>query len=589
MSRRTSLRFSASISSFVALGLGLLCFEHRAAAQEGFALNRFDPAERGSVFFRGDSLDIAGGPRWAAGVVGDLGHKVLVARNEDGDEMATVIRDQLFLHLGGSVVVLDWLRLGLSVPILAYQRASDFDVAGSSIAPSEDFSLGDVRLGADALLVGEREDAFRLGAGVRFYLPTGNRDAFASDGSLRIAPLVSVAGDVGPFVYAVSPGVMVRTEGQDFVNEPVGSEMLLSVSAGLRLIERRLVVGPELFASTNIADGRRGFIKRTTTPVELILGGHYDVGKDVRLGIGFGPGLSEGLGAPASRWLASLEWVPGVEPEKAPSDRDGDGIADEQDACPDQVGVPQSNPALHGCPEPTPPVDSDQDGIPDDLDACPTQPGPENREDPRKNGCPPPPDRDGDGIADDVDACPAEAGTAKTDDPARHGCPEPVDSDGDGITDGQDACPKDSGVANADPSKNGCPLAVVQESRIQILERIEFDTNKATLTPESDRVLEAVATVLEKHPEITKISIEGHTDNKGPAWLNRDLSRKRAAAVVGWLTQRGIAAARLTSAGFGPDQPIATNDSDDGRQKNRRVEFKILESSKAKPAETTGK
>jgi OmpA-OmpF porin, OOP family len=592
MSQRISVRSSVCISSLCALGLGL-AFESQAAAQQGVALNRFDPAEQPGLFFRGDYLDIAGDRRWAAGLIADWGHKVLVAYDEDGhSELATVIGDQLLLHLGGSLILVDRLRIGLNIPILAYQKATHFDAAGVSLAPSEDVSLGDIRLGADVRLLGETEQPFRLAAGLRVYLPSGNRDAFVSDGRTRLAPSVSAAGDIEPFVYAASTGFLIRTQGRDFVREHVGSEMFLSLSGGIRLLDKRLVVGPEVYVSTDIADGKAGFLKRKTTPVELLLGGHYDAGEDIRLGLGFGPGLTEGLGEPASRWLASVQWAPGAAPQEPPppSDRDGDGIIDAEDGCPDQAGVAQSEPALNGCPLPPKPPDTDADGITDDLDACPTVAGPENREDPTKNGCPPPPDQDGDGIADAVDACPTEAGVAKPDDPAKNGCPEPADTDGDGITDDKDACPKDAGTANEDPARNGCPLAIVQASRIQILDRIEFETNKATLTAASDKVLEAVAKVLGEHPEITKVSIEGHTDNKGPAWLNRRLSKNRAAAVVDWLVKRGIAAERLTSTGFGPDRPLEKNDTEAGRQTNRRVEFQIIElNGKPNPAQSEGR
>jgi OOP family OmpA-OmpF porin len=588
MSPRISLRSSVCVSSLCALGLGL-SFEHQAAAQEGVALDRFDPAEQAGVFFRGDALDIAGDRRWAAGLIGDWGHKLLVARDEDGNELATVIGDQLFLHLGGSLVLMDRLRVGLNIPILAYQKGTYFDASGATLSPSEAFSLGDIRLGADVRVLGETEQPFRLAAGLRVYLPSGNRDAFASDGKARLAPSVSVAGDIEQFVYTASTGFMIR-RGRDFVDEPVGSEMFLSLAAGLRLLDRRLVVGPEFFVSTDIADGNAGFFKGSSTPVELLLGCHYDVVPDVRLGFGFGPGLSDGLGEPASRWLASVQWAPGVAPQEEPVlDRDGDGIADVEDRCPDQYGVPQSDPALNGCPLPPKPPDTDADGITDDQDACPTEAGPENREDPTKNGCPPPPDQDGDGIADGVDACPAEAGVAN-EDPAKNGCPEPADTDGDGITDDQDACPRDRGAANEDPAKNGCPLAIVKESRIEILERIEFQTAKATLAPASDPVLEAVAKALEEHPEITKVSVEGHTDNRGPIWLNRRLSKSRAAAVVDWLVKHGVAAERLTSAGFGPDRPLEKNATEAGRQTNRRVEFQIIElNGKPNPASSEGR
>jgi outer membrane protein OmpA-like peptidoglycan-associated protein len=80
-----------------------------------------------------------------------------------------------------------------------------------------------------------------------------------------------------------------------------------------------------------------------------------------------------------------------------------------------------------------------------------------------------------------------------------------------------------------------------------------------------------------EHPEFTKLSVEGHTDSRGNANHNLDLSRRRAASVMKWLTERGIAKARLESKGFGMTKPIDSNDSDTGRQNNRRVEFHILE------------
>src|SRR5690606_24891399 len=90
-------------------------------------------------------------------------------------------------------------------------------------------------------------------------------------------------------------------------------------------------------------------------------------------------------------------------------------------------------------------------------------------------------------------------------------------------------------------------------------------------------VLEAVAKVLSEHPEIKRVRVEGHTDNRGAAALNKRLSAARAASVVGWLTKHGIDKERLTSEGFGPDRPIATNQDEAGRSLNRRVEFHIEE------------
>ena len=89
-------------------------------------------------------------------------------------------------------------------------------------------------------------------------------------------------------------------------------------------------------------------------------------------------------------------------------------------------------------------------------------------------------------------------------------------------------------------------------------------------------ICDAVVAVLEKNPTI-KIRIEGHTDSRGKAGYNRKLSDKRAKAVLKYLTDKGIDTNRLTSEGFGPDTPIAPNETNEGRAKNRRVEFHITE------------
>ncbi len=109
------------------------------------------------------------------------------------------------------------------------------------------------------------------------------------------------------------------------------------------------------------------------------------------------------------------------------------------------------------------------------------------------------------------------------------------------------------------------------------MERVEFENNSAKIRPESDRILNAVLSVMQEHTELTKLGVEGHTDNRGAAGHNLDLSRRRAASVMKWLTDHGIATTRLSSKGFGMTKPIDSNDSDAGRQNNRRVEFHILE------------
>jgi outer membrane protein OmpA-like peptidoglycan-associated protein len=262
-------------------------------------------------------------------------------------------------------------------------------------------------------------------------------------------------------------------------------------------------------------------------------------------------------------------------PPPPPSDRDGDAILDNADACPDQAGLPNADPTKNGCP---PPPDRDHDGIPDAEDACPDLAGPPS-DDPKRNGCP---DKDGDKIIDPLDACPTVPGVPSTD-PKKNGCPP--DTDGDGITDDIDACPNEPGPANADPAKNGCPLVVVRDKEIVIGEQVQFEVDQSVIKKESDGLLDTIAKVLKEHPEIAKIEVQGHTDNTGKAAHNKLLSKARADAVRRALVKRGVGDRRLVAQGYGQERPIGDNDVEAGRAKNRRVQFVILE--KKDPAAAT--
>jgi OOP family OmpA-OmpF porin len=158
----------------------------------------------------------------------------------------------------------------------------------------------------------------------------------------------------------------------------------------------------------------------------------------------------------------------------------------------------------------------------------------------------------------------------------RNGCPTPQDRDNDGIADPRDACPDQPGESNDDPKKNGCPAVEVTNEQIVVQERIEFDTGKATLRAGSETILASVLKVIQAHPEIARISVEGHTDDRGSAQSNLELSKRRAATVVRWLVSHGVDNKRLVSDGFGQQKPVDGNDTDTGRQNNRRVEFRIV-------------
>ncbi len=246
----------------------------------------------------------------------------------------------------------------------------------------------------------------------------------------------------------------------------------------------------------------------------------------------------------------------------APKDADGDKIADDADKCPSEAGV-----APDGCPKPPP--DGDADGIVDDKDACPREAGVAS-DDATKHGCPPPKDGDGDGFVDAEDQCPADKGVAPD------GCPDP-DPDKDGVLAANDKCPQQPETANGYQDADGCPDEVPVEVKkfTGVIQGIEFDTGKATIRPKSKPVLDEALKVLKDHPDL-RIEISGHTDDVGNADKNVELSKQRADAVKEYFVSQGIDAARITTRGAGPNEPIGDNKTAEGKQKNRRIEFKLL-------------
>lgn len=548
---------------------------------DGFALNRYTPAEQGSDWFFNDSLDLRGSGRLAAGLIGDFALRPLVIYDEDGNALADVVDQQLYIHAGLAVNLWDRVRIAGNLPILVINSGEPGVFNGQQLEPARTLGLGDAHLSADVRLFGEYGGPATVAIGAQVLLPTGQQGNLSGDGSLRIRPRLLVAGDLGPIAYALGGSYTLRPQETrtNFAGEPFGDELGLSGALGVRLVDKRLLLGGEIWGTSTID----GLFERRTTAFEVVFGGKFRLADAWQIGLAVGPGITRGVGSPQLRGLFSLTWFPRPEvPVVAPVDTDGDGIADIDDACPDVAGVSNTEDSTkHGCPAED---DRDGDGILDEDDACPDEAGVESS-DLTLHGCPEPEDRDGDGILDDDDACPDEAGV-ENDDEQYHGCPDP-DPDNDGVLAPDDACPDKAGVADTDPEKNGCPKAKIVQGKIEILERVEFATNESTIEPESYPVLESVLRILEEYKGIELVSIEGHTDNRGRRSYNQRLSQSRAESVMQWLVDRGIDASRLEAKGYGPDTPIETNQTEEGRRNNRRVEFQITRGGPGDSVEVT--
>jgi OOP family OmpA-OmpF porin len=218
------------------------------------------------------------------------------------------------------------------------------------------------------------------------------------------------------------------------------------------------------------------------------------------------------------------------------SDRDGDGLLDDQDVCPDNTpeeisqGVYQDG-SQRGCP-----LDSDQDGIPDYRDKCPHN-TPEE-------------------ISKGVDS---------------QGCP--LDRDQDGIPDYKDLCPgTPTGVA---VDEHGCAL-YEKPFDIVLAGDVTFAFNKSELTPQVQTTLDELASKIEVN-FLKEIKVVGHTDNVGSEQYNQALSEKRAAIVANYLINKGLPTDKIVQWGEGEKRPIAANETTVGRAKNRRVEIKITQ------------
>jgi outer membrane protein OmpA-like peptidoglycan-associated protein len=575
--------------------LGITCGAATAAAQEqpGLALSRFDPAPAGDRMFGAPSPYTAGHLTPHAMILADYAHNPLVLRRESDDEnVGAVVGSQLLLHLNATLPLWNRLTINVSAPIALFQSGDDPIGGGATIPSPSGVEFGDIRLGARARLLGEYDDAFQLALGAYVWFPTGASGSFVSDETIRALPQAIVGGRFDRAVWSFSAGVEIRGA-QEFLQVEQGT--MLKWGGGIGFLvdsERRLQIGPEIGVAMVLRE-----VSGRTFNAEALLDARYRILDDFEVGAGFGPGFTGGIGTPDVRGVAMVAYTPAH--ERPAPDRDHDGIADATDACIDVRGIVSADPKRNGCPG-----DQDRDGIFDTNDACPQVAGvasadptkngcPSNRDgdpiidaedacpdvvgipdaDPKKNGCPP--DRDNDGVIDAQDACPAIPGIA-TEDPATNGCPP--DTDRDAIINAKDACPEERGFADPDPEKHGCPKAVrVTQTQIVILQQVQFDTDKATIKDVSDPLLDEVAQVLTEHPEILKLEVQGHTDDRGAAKRNEELSQSRAESVVKALVKRGIAEDRLQAKGYGEDVPLNGNTTEAGRQNNRRVQFQIVQ------------
>jgi OOP family OmpA-OmpF porin len=444
-------------------------------------------------------------------------------------------------------------------------------------------TTGDARLDLRGVALRTKDRRGAIGADFSLRLPNGGNGNFGGDG--QATALLMIAAEYNFHIIRDWNLIVTANTGIDFrpdrvFNNPVvsstgglgvGDEWRWAVAAYLPLKADKYRLGLAFMGQTGIENNAvvgNTVFNGSNTPLEWQAEGRMRFGRYDRFwaGVGAGTRLDLAYGAPDLRIVA----MAGIYVPLLDSD----------------ANSPEAKLERHRRWREQHVTDTDHDGIPDDIDACPTEPEDHLGSDPN-DGCPLPPDRDGDGIPDQYDKCP-DVPEDKDGVEDADGCPED-DADHDGIPDTKDACPKEPGLPSPDPKKNGCPQFIkVEGSIVHILQQVHFATASTTILPDSFPMLQEIANLLKSNQAIKRMSIEGHTDDRGAADYNMTLSDGRAASVRAWLVQHGIEPGRLESHGFGKTKPIEDNATEAGRLANRRVEFKILEEDnsfgRAKPA-----
>lgn len=490
---------------------------------------------------------------------------------DDIDKAATLkgppVANQVATYLTAGAEILERGTIGVTFPLALYQNG---DPNGNPVAAiglpqignMKAFAPMDLRLDGRFLVFRNDAKTFKLAVRAAVFFPSGDALAFAGDSKTWANFAVATEYDLKKFFLTLNLGASLRSRAE--MHElTVGNELTYGLGGYVPLMEDRIRIGLEIFGSAglipsspqapgDLGDGDGSLGDLDSMPVEWSVNGRMalDAKRNSFASLSLGSRLNGGM-APDFRAVLAVGGAFGL------TDKDGNAPA-----------------AIYRFRDD---VDTDKDGFPDLIDMCPVDPEDKNPPNP-DDGCPDMPDKDRDGIPDISDKC-VEVPEDKDGIDDRDGCPED-DADQDTVPDAEDKCPKEPGERGDDPEKEGCPQFVRRitgSSEIQITKQVEFEFDRAVILPKSYRILDEVVRLLKANPEIKLVSVEGHTDNVGKIEYNERLSGERAAAVRDYLINKGgIAAERLTSKGLGSAKPLATNDTDDGRARNRRVEFHIV-------------
>lgn len=540
-------------------------------------------------------------------------------------------------HLQAALGLFKHFEVGIGFPVTIWTGNMDPNVDDTDSGDISAQGIGDLGFHLKGRILNTSKHPVGLGIVLSTYFPTGDPEKFMSSGGITIAPSVIVDREFlrGRVSLAVNIGARIlagslRTDADGWQDmdrtcapwdNPTADESTWKRCGTGEVIEKdhlltygigaAFAVVPQRFSLVAEIIGQTGFSAFFDPDAfhsahELLAGLKLYLGRNSFFSLGLGRGLrgqtnNHSYGSPDVRVFAAFIFEPSI------GDRDGDGLKDDVDKCPDDPEDFDDFEDTDGCPDP----DNDRDGLLDEEDKCPNEPEDKDGiED--DDGCPELDvlDRDGDNIPDEQDKCPDDPedkdsfeDTDGCPDPDNDkdqildvddlcpnkpedkdgfedtdGCPDP-DNDNDKILDVDDSCPNDPEIYNNFKDEDGCPdkgKVIERKGRIEILEKVQFETDKTDIKPESFALLDAVATTLRYRPEILLVEIQGHADERGSDDHNMELTDGRAKSVRQYLIDKGIDANRLQSKGYGETRPLDTASNEDAWSKNRRVEFVIL-------------
>jgi OmpA-OmpF porin, OOP family len=619
----------------------------RARAQDTqgntYSLQLFRPSVDSKGYFTVNASQILGHLDFSVGLIGSYAREVLTL---SGAGATFRVSDLVTAQLQGALGLFKWAELGVSLPvhILFGDRGPGYvNPANPNLNSDLTFGaqmVGDLGIHPKVRLLNTSRHPVGLAVVTSVYVPTGDARRFLGEGTVSLRPELVLDKELGfsrRFRMALNAGALVRFDRNTFtdrgtvLNAPgsridpaanggdpfcfpapaltqppmscgtgrartVGTQLTYGLGLSGAVVPQKLDLVAELYGYADVTGAANAF------PLEWLAGGKVYLASKSYFQFGAGTGIvPDHTGSPRVRAFIGFIFEPSI------GDRDGDGVKDDVDRCPDDPEDRDDFEDEDGCPDPDndrdrildrddkcpnepetrngfedddgcpDAVDLDRDGdrIPDRLDKCPDDPEDlDGFED--ADGCPDP-DNDNDRILDVDDLCPNDAEDRDGFEDA-DGCPDP-DNDKDRILDQDDKCPNQPEIYNGVLDEDGCPdksRTLLRKGQVVVMDPIHFETAKAIIRPISYPTLDAVTATLKGNPQIKLVEVQGHADERGDDDYNMRLTEDRAQAVKQYLVDHGLSPDRIQAHGYGETRAVCHRHTDACWSRNRRVDFIIL-------------